>query len=68
MTEGGLSYKQHEQHGTEGGGRTDPDEKLAEEPIAILGVALIVVSREEAVGGKGAADVGGFGDVERRQY
>jgi hypothetical protein len=67
VTESGLSYKQHEQHETEVGGRTDPDEKLAEEPIAILGVALKVVSREEAVGGKGEADVGGFGDIERRQ-
>jgi hypothetical protein len=34
---------------------TNSDVELAEEPIAVLGVALKVIAREEAVGGKGKA-------------
>jgi hypothetical protein len=36
---------------------TYSDVELAVEPVAVLGVALKVVAREEAIGGKGEADV-----------
>lgn len=47
--------------------QTYPYVELAVEAVAVLGVSLKVVAREEPVGGKCEAGVGRFGDVERRQ-